>query len=91
MIDILKEINYELMMAEEIFDNNNGGLNYGITWLDEYGNALDCEWFGTEENRQYELKKTAFMTICQEEWENNHHSTQLDDNFILSLLKRLEI
>ena len=91
MIDILNAINYELMMARDIFDDNNAGLEYGITWLDEYGNALDCEWFETEEDRQNELKKTAFFMICQDEYENCGYAELLDKEFTEKLRKRLEI
>ena len=48
---------YELVMAEDCFDDDNDGLIYGIHWLDEDGNICDCEWFKTEEERQECINK----------------------------------
>ena len=45
-------MDYELVDANECFDDNNDGLTYGINWLDEDGNVMDCEWFATEGERQ---------------------------------------
>lgn len=45
-------INYELILARDTFDDDNEGLEYGINWLDEDGNVIDCEWFESEEERQ---------------------------------------
>lgn len=45
-------MNYELVMADECFDDDNEGLIYGIHWLDDDGIVVDCEWFKTEEERQ---------------------------------------
>lgn len=43
---------YELVLASETFDDDNNGLEYGINWLDDDGEILDCEWYKTEEERQ---------------------------------------
>lgn len=48
---------YELVNAEDCFDDNNNGLIYGIHWLDEDSNVVDCEWFSTEEERQNCINK----------------------------------
>jgi hypothetical protein len=48
-------IDYELVEpdeARETFQDDNEGLLFGINWLDEDGNILDCEWFATDEERQ---------------------------------------
>lgn len=47
---------YELVTAQEEFNDDNGGYLFGIYWLNEYGYVLDCEWFKTEEERQNALK-----------------------------------
>lgn len=46
---------YELVLASETFDDNNGGYEFGINWLDGEGEntfVVDCEWFKTVEERQ---------------------------------------
>ena len=48
---------YELVLASEVFDDDNEGYEFGINWLDEDGNVLDCEWFQTEEDRQEALDR----------------------------------
>jgi hypothetical protein len=45
------DIGYELVNAEDYFDDDNNGLIFGIHWLDN-GIVVDCEWFKTEEERQ---------------------------------------
>jgi len=50
-------MDYELVLASQTFDDNNNGLEYGINWLDDDGNILDCEWFRTEEDRQEAIDK----------------------------------
>jgi len=50
-------MDYELVDANECFDDNNDGLTYGINWLDEDGNVMDCEWFATEGERQEAIDK----------------------------------
>lgn len=45
-------INYELVQAEDVFDDDNDGLSFGINWLDEDGFVIDCEWFESIEERQ---------------------------------------
>ena len=41
---------------EDVTIENEGNL-FGINWLDEDGFILDCEWFATEEERQYVIDK----------------------------------
>ena len=53
----MNNASYELVKAEDCFDDNNEGLIFGIHWLDEDGNVLDCEWFATEEERQQCIDK----------------------------------
>lgn len=43
---------YTLVTAQEVLEDDNGGLIYGIEWQDENGYPVDCEWFFTEEQRQ---------------------------------------
>jgi hypothetical protein len=51
-------VDYELVEPEEareIFQDDNGGLLFGINWLDGEGEdkyIIDCEWFATAEERQ---------------------------------------
>ena len=42
---------YELIHAKETLPDDNGGLIYGINWLDSKGNIVDCEWFKTQSER----------------------------------------
>jgi hypothetical protein len=42
---------YELVNAKDCFDDDNGGLIYGIHWLHDH-QTVDAEWFRTEEERQ---------------------------------------
>lgn len=48
---------YELVKAEDVFEDNNGGLVLGINWLDDEGEVVDCEWFKTEEERKICIEK----------------------------------
>jgi hypothetical protein len=48
---------YELVMADECFDDDNGGLIYGINWLDDEDIITDCSWFASEEERQEEIDR----------------------------------
>lgn len=41
---------YELVEAQDCFDDNNNGYIYGIHWIDGV-DVVDCEWFKTEEER----------------------------------------
>lgn len=51
-------MDYELIDANDVFDDNNDGFIYGINWLDDNGeNIVDCEWFRTEEERQEVIDK----------------------------------
>ncbi|MGD2072741.1 MAG: hypothetical protein PVG65_04560 [Candidatus Thorarchaeota archaeon] len=86
---LLSYIDYELVNAEDCFDDDNEGLIYGIHWLDEDRNVLDCEWFKTEEEREKNLIKTAFHTICQESWETLGNATLMDERIIDLILSKL--
>ena len=55
MCDIMK---YEFVRAEDTFDDNNDGLVFGINWLDDMGNVVDCQWFKTENERQICIDET---------------------------------
>ena len=44
-------MDYELVEAQDCFDDENNGLTYGINWLDD-GNVVDCEWFATASERE---------------------------------------
>jgi hypothetical protein len=48
---------YELVLASETFDDDNEGYEFGINWLDEDGEVLDCEWFKSESDRQEALDR----------------------------------
>lgn len=58
---LIENKDYELVMADECFDDDNEGLIYGIHWLEynrgtrEY-DVIECSWFKTEEERQEALK-----------------------------------
>lgn len=43
---------YEFVHASQVFDDDNGGLVYGINWIDKDGEIIDCEWFKTEKERK---------------------------------------
>ena len=45
-------MNYELVEAQDCFDDENSGLTYGINWLDDDGTVVDCEWFATVSDRE---------------------------------------
>ena len=50
---------YEFVKAEDTFDDDNGGLIYGINWLDDdMGYIVDCQWFKTKEERQRCIDET---------------------------------
>ena len=64
-------MNYELVEPDEarkIFGDNNNDLLFGINWLDEDNNILDCEWFATAEERQ-EVIDRAYTEYNQYETE----------------------
>lgn len=44
-------MDYELVLASDVFNDDNGGYEFGINWLDENNHVIDCEWFKTEEER----------------------------------------
>lgn len=45
-------MDYELVLASDVFNDDNDGYEYGINWIDEdEGFVIDCEWFKTEEER----------------------------------------
>jgi hypothetical protein len=52
---------YEKVKAQEEFDYNNNGLEYGIYWYEDLNgnNFLDAQWFKTEQER------TDFITENQ--------------------------
>lgn len=86
---LLSNINYCLVNAHDELDDDNDGFIYGIYWLDEYENVLDCEWFKTKEERQKVLIKTAFHVICQESWETFGNATMMDKRVINLILTKL--
>lgn len=45
------ELYFEFVDAKDCFDDDNEGMIYGINWLDENKNIIDCEWFKTEDER----------------------------------------
>lgn len=53
--------NYELVNAKDCLGNDNDGYIYGITWIDGYGDILDCEWFKTKAQRSKALIKTKAL------------------------------
>jgi len=57
MDKLIEGKDYDLVMADECFDDDNGGLIYGIHWLDDEDGEVEpyvceCQWFRTEEERQ---------------------------------------
>lgn len=46
---------YDFVHAKDVFDDNNSGFIYGIYWLDEFQNVLDCTWYKTEKDRLNDL------------------------------------
>jgi len=73
---------YELVLASETFNDDNEGFEFGIYWLDGYGNFLEAEWFKMEEERQDSLHRTNFNITCQEAWETAGNATQIDEEFV---------
>lgn len=55
--DDCKQDDYELVLASDTFDDDNGELEYGINWLDEDKNIVDCQWFKTEDERLKAIEK----------------------------------
>ncbi len=53
-------MNYELVEPEEareLFGDENEGLLFGINWMDEDNNIVDCSWFASDSERQEEIDR----------------------------------
>lgn len=59
-------IKFELVHASQVFEDNNNGLVYGINWLDDNYNVIDCEWFKSESERL----KSCIETLIENEKES---------------------
>ena len=53
---------YQLIHANDVFDDGNKRLIYGINWLDDKGNIVDCEWFNNDIERL-----TSVINVLSEE------------------------
>ena len=63
----------ELVNALNIFWDNNNGYEYGINYIDENDNIIDCEWFKTPMERQKSIidsmDKDTYQNIKNEQLE----------------------
>ena len=50
-------MDYELVLASDVFNDDNGGYEYGINWINENGCVVDCEWFKTEDERNEAIEE----------------------------------
>jgi hypothetical protein len=56
---------YELL--EDLFDDDNNGLIYGINWLDEDDNVVECEWFKTIGKRSNAITRQQIFELSKDE------------------------
>lgn len=50
---------FEYVLASETFDDNNKGFEFGVNWLDNNGDVVDCEWFKTEIERAFAVENSG--------------------------------
>jgi len=56
---------YEKVKAQEEFDDNNDGLEYGLYWYEDINgnNFLDAQWFKTEQERDLFITENQMLPL----------------------------